>query len=92
MAFGIAAVDARLQEVDIVFPATAEEVKRALGDAEVPYEPGGGTVRVAEVVEQTGTREFDTRQELLNALHPAFEEMRNSSTPGFIQWVRSLFS
>jgi len=90
--FGIAAVDAHLDDVDLDFPANAETVARALGDAEVPYEPGGRSVSVAEAVEQTGEREFDSRQELLNALHAVFEEQRTAAGSGVLAWVRSLFS
>jgi hypothetical protein len=89
--FGIAAVDAQLGDADIDFPASAATVRERLGDVEVPYEPGGGTVDLAEAVERTGREEFDSRQELLNALHPVFEELRASGGTGLLDWVRSLF-
>lgn len=89
--FGIAAVDARLDDAELTFPASAQEVKAGFDGVEVPYEPGGTPVSLPEIVEESGRRQFDSRQELLNALHPVFEERRNAPGSGFLDWLRSLF-
>ncbi|WP_247731446.1 hypothetical protein [Halovivax limisalsi] len=88
--FGIAAVDARLKEVDLSFPATADRVVEALGSRPIPFDASGNTVAAAEAVEKTGTDRFETRQELLNELHPVFEAYRSRHSGSVLGRVRSL--
>lgn len=88
--FGIAAMDAYLDRGDVTFPATAEEVVRALGDPEVDYDPKGNAVALSTVLDGVGTDRFESRQDLLDALHPEFERLRRSSG-GVVSWLRSLF-
>lgn len=92
VAFGIAALDARMDGADVSFPATGQEVSAALGNPAIEYDPQGHTVALAEVMARADAldREFERRRELMNALHPVFEDLRTSSTPGFVQWIRSL--
>lgn len=87
--FGIAAVDARLEESTLSFPATAEEVIEAIGDSEIPYDANGRSMPVEAAVEATEKTEFSDRNELLNALHFVFEEKRERSL-GLIDRLRSL--
>lgn len=87
VAFGIAAVDERLDDHDLSYPATAADVREAVGHVEVPYDTRGHTVRIAEVVEACGRDEFDDEQDLLNALHPEFERRRQQGA-GFFERVR----
>lgn len=87
--FGIAAVDARLDDAEITFPATADSVVEALGDADIPYDAHGRSVSVGTAIEETGKTEFADRNELLNALHFVFEERREDSL-GFFDRLRSL--
>jgi len=75
--FGIAAVDARLDAADVTFPATKAELVGAL-DTEVPYDAQGRTVALADAIDETDRREFDSEQDLLNELHPVFENRRSS--------------
>lgn len=87
--FGIAAVDARLDNPEVTFPATATALIEYFGDTEVPYEPGGRTMPVRTAIEQTSRDQFDTRQEFLNELHGVFEQQRERSA-GVIGRLRAL--
>ncbi|GAB3410700.1 hypothetical protein GCM10027435_01570 [Haloparvum alkalitolerans] len=74
--FGIAALDARLDETELQFPATAEEVRAAVRNAEVPYDASGHTVTLDAALAETDADRFETRTELLDELHPVFERRR----------------
>ena len=86
--FGIAAVDARLDAADVTFPATRADLVAAL-DAEVPYDAKGRSIPIADAIDETGRREFDSEGDLLDALHPVFEE-RCSSPASLLDQVRAL--
>ena len=88
--FGIAAMDEVLDETGVSFPADAAELQTVLGDQEVPYDPKGNTVDFGTVLDKTDQNRFESRRELLNALHPVFEEMRQGG--GLGAWLQSLFS
>ena len=87
--FGIAALDARLGEADVTFPTDAESIERRLGDESIPYNAAGRTMSLSTALDRAGKRNFDTKQELLNALHPVFEEKRESASVGFLSQIRS---
>lgn len=87
--FGIAAVDARLDGADLTFPATKRDIVDALNRSDVPYDAAGRSVSLDEAIEETGRREFDSEQDLLNALHPVFEK-RRSSPAGIIDQVKAM--
>ena len=87
--FGIAALSPYLSESDLVFPATAEEVVRELGDVAIPYDANGNTVALSEALSAVRTSEFDTQRELLDALHPVLEEYRESGG-GIFSQLRAL--
>ncbi|WP_135534395.1 hypothetical protein [Halostella pelagica] len=87
--FGIAAVDARLDGVDVTFPATRGDIVGVLNHPDVPYDATGRTVSLADAIEETGRREFESEQDLLNALHPVFEKHR-SSPAGIIDQVKAM--
>ncbi|WP_135820707.1 hypothetical protein [Halostella litorea] len=86
--FGIAAVDARLDEADVTFPATREDLVAAL-DSEVPYDAKGRSIPLADAIDETGRREFDSEVDLLDELHPVFEE-RRASPVGLLDQVRAI--
>lgn len=90
VAFGIAALDEHLERAELVFPATDDELLGALGNPEVPFDAKGNTVRFAEVLEEAHASHYETRQELLNALHPVFEAKRERANNSFVGRVRSL--
>ena len=87
--FGIAALSPYLSESDLTFPATAEEVVRELGDVAIPYDANGNTVALSEALSAVRASEFDTKRELLDALHPVLEEYRESGG-GIFSQLRAL--
>jgi hypothetical protein len=88
--FGIAALDARLTEAEVHYPTDTETLVRELGDPEVPYDANGSSVRLSEALEETHIERFETEQELLNALHPVFEQYRERSAGGILAQLRGL--
>lgn len=88
--FGIAALDARLDDVDVEFPATTEEVRRAVGRERIPYDASGNAMSFDDVLDEVGKREFDTEQDLLNAAHPVFERKRESMSGSLLGQLRRL--
>lgn len=88
--FGITALDAHLEEADLDFPATGDEVVAALDDPDVPYEPSGGTVALSRVLDRVDAEQFDSRQALLDGTHPEFERLRERG--GVVAWLRSLLA
>jgi hypothetical protein len=87
--FGIAEVAAELDDADLSFPATGEEVVRRLSDPRIKYDSKGHAVALSEAVSDLDRDRFEDEQALLNALHPVFEEYRRSRTPGVIERVRA---
>jgi hypothetical protein len=85
--FGIAALDARLEESEISFPATSGEILRALDHPEIPYDSKGRTIELATALERTPQSEFENETELLDALYPAFDEARRGGR-GFLDGIR----
>ena len=75
--FGIAALDARLDEADVSYPATGAEVRDALGDQEIPYDAQGRTIAVSTALDRVPKQRFENETELLDALYPVFDEARS---------------
>ncbi|MWG35709.1 DUF5789 family protein [Halomarina oriensis] len=90
VAFGIAALDARLDRSDLAFPADTAAVREAVGDVAVPYDASGRTMTVGEALADVPDQEFSNEQALLNALHPVFEEARLTNRTGLVGRLRSL--
>ncbi|THE63277.1 hypothetical protein D8Y22_19125 [Salinadaptatus halalkaliphilus] len=88
--FGIAAVDAKLRESDLSFPATTDDVQAALGHERIPYDVHGNDVALGEMLAEVTTTEFRSRQELLNELHEPFETYRRENSGGVFQQFRSM--
>ncbi|MFP8957083.1 hypothetical protein ACLI4Y_10165 [Natrialbaceae archaeon A-CW3] len=89
--FGIAAVDATLKRSELSFPASSDDVRAELGDEQIPYDVHGNAILLETALEEVPQTEFESRQELLNALHPVFETYREEHSSGFMQQLRSLF-
>ena len=87
--FGIAALAARVEDLEIEYPVEAQRLVDRYGDIAVPVDAAGTEVSVAEAVRASGRHQFSSEQDLLNALHPVFEEYRRSRTPGVIERVRA---
>mgnify|MGYP000442277293 CR=1 FL=1 len=88
--FGIAALDARLTDAAVEFPATADELDDRLGDVEIPYDAAGHTVTFGDALAEAGRERFESGRDLLNALHPVFERKRQSASTGFLSQLRAL--
>jgi hypothetical protein len=88
--FGIAAVDAHLRDSDLSFPATKDDISAAIGHERIPYDVHGNDVPLGEILAEVPTEQFDSRQELLNALHQPFEEYRRDHSNGVVAQVRAL--
>lgn len=89
--FGIAVVDDHLSEADLSYPTTPQDVTAALGDPEIPCGPNAREVALSAVLDRTGRARFDSRRDLLDELHEAFERERRSGG-GIVAWLRSLVS
>lgn len=87
--FGIAAVDAALEETEITFPTDRETLVAALGEEEIPYDTRGRSVAFEAALAEVDQDEFESRRELMNALHPVFEARRGSG--GIGGWLRAIF-
>ena len=74
--FGIAALDARLDEADVSFPATAAELGEALGDQEIPYDAQGRSLAVSEALDRVPQQKFENETAFLDALYPVFDRAR----------------
>jgi hypothetical protein len=88
--FGIAALDARLEQADVTFPTTADRLVAEYGDLSVPIDAAGTEIRLAEALDQTTVQEFETEEELLEVLHPVFEQRRQGSSRGYLSQLRAL--
>ena len=91
LTFGIAALDGRLDGSNVAFPADSNEIVDALDDPEIPYDPSGQSMALSEALDNTGQQEFETEDDLLDALHPVFEERRRSASTGLLGRLRALF-
>ena len=85
--FGIAALDAWIEEADVSFPATGEEITRELDDPEIPYDASGRTMALSDAIERVPGRTFDNETEFLNAVYPVFDEARQQGG-GFLDNLR----
>ncbi|WP_435066819.1 hypothetical protein [Haloplanus sp. C73] len=88
--FGIAALVGHLDRADIEYPATSDEIVRELGDPAIPYNGAGNTVALSEALEQLPKRTFDSKSDLLDTLHPVFEEYRASASGGILGRLRGI--
>jgi hypothetical protein len=88
--FGIAALEARIERREISFPVTVSELDEVYGEMRVPVDPAGNEVPLGRVLEKCNRVEFESKQEMLNVLHPIFEAERESGSGGLFGRLRSL--
>ncbi|WP_435097568.1 hypothetical protein [Halarchaeum sp. P4] len=88
--FGIPAVETHLDAADLTYPVDSETLVAVTGDPEVPVNTRGRSIRLSTALERTGREQFDSRRDLLNALHPVLEDARQSGAAGVLGYVRSL--
>ena len=85
--FGIATLSARLDESDLSYPATSQEVLHALGDPAIPYDSKGRSMELASALETVPKSRFETETELLETLYPVFDDARRRRG-GFFDGLR----
>jgi hypothetical protein len=90
LAFGISALDARLSETDVSFPATAREVREGLDDPDIPYDTTGHTLALSTALEEVDRRTFESETELKEALHPVYERKRRAVGDSLVSQLRRL--
>lgn len=88
--FGIAALEPRLERADVEYPTDARSLRHQIGSMKVPYDAAGNTLELDEALRQVEGGTFDSKRELLNALHPVFERKREQSGSGFLAQLRAL--
>jgi len=88
--FGIAALDARLEELDVSFPVDTTQLREEYGDLTVPVDAAGTEMTLGAALDEADREEFPTEQDLLNALHPVFEEHREKSSRSLLARLRTL--
>jgi len=88
--FGIAALAERLERAEVQFPTTSDRLLERLGNQKIPYDASGNDVAIAEVLRAIPQDQFDSKAELLDLLHPVFEEYRTSSGGSFVRRLREL--
>ncbi|WP_416839708.1 hypothetical protein [Haloferax sp. DFSO52] len=88
--FGIAALSDDVDNADIDFPADARTIAQALDHVDVPIDAAGNTVTIDEALDATPQDQFESRRDLLEALHPVLEEYRANASKSFFARLRSL--
>lgn len=88
--FGIAALDARVEEFGVEFPVGADHLAAEYGDLAIPVDAAGTEITLRDALEETPRQRFQNEQELLDALHPVFEKRRQNSTRGILAQLRAL--
>jgi hypothetical protein len=87
--FGIAALEPHLDD-RIDYPATDEEILASIGDVEVSYDASGGTVSLSEILDKAPARTYESKRDLLDTLHPVFEEYRAATSNSLLGRLRSM--
>jgi hypothetical protein len=88
--FGIAAVNARLDQANLAFPATRDDILRAVDDTAIPCDASGNTLDLSQALDELPQERFDTETELLNQLHPVFEEHRTAAPTNVMGRLRGM--
>lgn len=88
--FGIAALAARLDDAEIEYPATADEIVAAIDATAVPVDGSGNTVELSKAFDRLAQSRFENETEVLDVLHPVFETYRAEAGSGVIGRLRSL--
>lgn len=86
--FGIVVLEAQVDDRSVTFPISASELQAAHGDLRLAVDPSGTKVSLADALDDCERDSFESKQELLNAMHPVFEKKRNST--GIIGKLRAL--
>ncbi len=87
--FGIPALDAELP-ADLSFPVTADHLQMEYGNRTIPIDAAGNEMDLGTALDRCNRDEFENRQDLLNALHPIFEQKRKAASGSILSQLRSL--
>jgi hypothetical protein len=88
--FGIAALDAELQRRDLQYPVEADSLRENHGTVTVPVDAAGTEIQLAEALEEAPVQRFESERELLDVLHPVFEQYRQERSRSFLRQLRAL--
>lgn len=88
--FGIPVLDDRIEDADLDFPASRADVEATLGPTEIPYDAKGHTVTVSAALGHVDQQSFESKHDLLDALHPVFEARRQRTSTGVLGTLRSV--
>lgn len=88
--FGIVALDGQVEQRNISFPISAADLNDAHGDIQLAVDPSGHETTLAEALAECDQQSFESKQELLNALHPIFERKREKLSGGILGRLRAL--
>jgi len=86
--FGIVALEAQVEKRGVSFPISTAELRAAHGDLRLAVDPSGTEMRLADALDACEQESFESKQDLLNAMHPVFEQKRDST--GIIGRLRAL--
>ena len=86
--FGIVALEPKLDERDVSFPASAAELADH-SDIQVAVGPTGHELAFGEALSRCDREQFESKTELLDCLHPVFEAERQARSGGVIGRIRS---
>jgi hypothetical protein len=89
IAFGIAVLDTHLDNSDIEFPTDKETLRASLGDTEISYNAAGNTMTLDTALDSVSKDHFENEREVLNTLHPVFEERRKTGSTSILARIRS---
>jgi len=88
--FGIAALDARVGDRNVSFPVSKGDLEAAHGDIRVAVDPGGTKITLQDALAACDQERFESKQDLLNALYPVFEQKRERLSGGLFGRLRSM--
>jgi hypothetical protein len=88
--FGIAALAARLDDAAIDYPTTSRQLCAAVEDTAIPVDGSGNTIELNVVLDRLPQDEFTSESELLDMLHPVFEEQRKKAGQSVFGRLRAL--
>lgn len=89
--FGIAALEAKLERRDAVsFPATVSTIRAEHGDISVPINAHGVEIQLRDALDELDRDRLESRRDLLNELHPVFEQRRSQASRSLLSQLRAL--
>ena len=88
--FGIAALAAELEERDVSYPTDTATLREAYGQVSVPVDAAGTEITLESALEEAGQHRFESQRDLLNTLHPIFEDRRARASRSLLAQLRSL--